>query len=157
MYVFSYSQLIKSNISSKPFYYYTGSHLGQILHSRLRMQCSSLNQHLYRKNIVDSPNCICGLAESTTHYLFHCRRYTAQRQMCTNSINVPINLTTEILLFGSPKLAPNQNVELFLAVQKFVICSKRFTPNGLFFSLSFIVSFFFSCALLFHHLVLPSI
>jgi hypothetical protein len=24
--------------------------------------------------------------------------------------------------------APNQNVELFLAVQKFVICSKRFTP-----------------------------
>jgi hypothetical protein len=36
--------------------------------------------------------------------------------------------TTEILLFGSPKLAPNQNVELFLAVQKFVIRSKRFTP-----------------------------
>jgi hypothetical protein len=51
---------LKSNISSIPFYYYTGSRLGQILHSRLRMQCSSLNQHLYRKNIVDSPNCICG-------------------------------------------------------------------------------------------------
>jgi len=83
-------------ISSKPFYYYTGSRLGQILHSRLRMQCSSLNQHLYRKNIVDSPNCICGLTESTTHYLFHCLRYTAQRQMYINSINVPINLTTEI-------------------------------------------------------------
>jgi hypothetical protein len=32
------------------------------------------------------------------------------------------------LLFGSHKLAPNQNVKLFLAVQKFVICSKRFTP-----------------------------
>jgi hypothetical protein len=82
---------LKSNISSKPFYYYTGSRLGQILHSRLRMQCSSLNQHLYRKNIVDSPNCICGLTESTTHYLFHCPRYTAQRQMYINSINVPIN------------------------------------------------------------------
>jgi hypothetical protein len=119
---------LKSNISSKPFYYYTGSRLGQILHSRLRMQCSSLNQHLYRKNIVDSPNCICGLTESTTHYLFHCPRYTAQRQMYINSINVPINLATEILLFGSPKLAPNQNVELFLAVQKCVIRSKRFTP-----------------------------
>ena len=109
---------LKSNISSKPFYYYTGSRLGQILHSSLRMQCSSLNQHLYRKNIVDSPNCICGLTESTTHYLFHCPRYTAQRQMYINSINVPINVTTEILLFGS----------LFLAVQKFVIRSKRFTP-----------------------------
>jgi hypothetical protein len=110
---------LKSNISSKPFYYYTGSRLGQILHSRLRIQCSSLNQHLYRKNFVDSPNCICGLTAYTTHYLFHYPRYT---------INVPINLTTEILLFGSPKLAPNQNVELFLAIQKCVIRSKRFTP-----------------------------
>ena len=99
--------------SSKPFYYYTGSRRGQILHSRLRMQLSSLNQHLCRKNIVDSPSCICGLTESTTHYLFHCPRYTAQRQMYINSINVPINLTTEILLFGSPKVAPNKNVELF--------------------------------------------
>jgi hypothetical protein len=59
---------------------------------------------------------------------FHCPRYTAQRQMYINSINVPINVTTEILLFGPPKVAPNQNVELFLAVQKFVIRSKRFTP-----------------------------
>jgi hypothetical protein len=118
---------LKSNISSKPFYHYTGSHLGQILHCRLRMQCTSLNQHLYRKNIVDSPNCICGSTQSTTHYLFHYLRYTAQRQMYINSINVPINLTTEILLLGSPKLALNQNVELFLAVQKFIICSKRFT------------------------------
>ena len=109
---------LKSNISSKPFYYYTGSLPGQILYSRLRMQCSSLNQHLYRKNIVDPPNCICVLTKSTTHYLFHCPRYTAQRQMYINSINVPINVTTEILLFGS----------LFLAVQKFVIRSKRFTP-----------------------------
>jgi hypothetical protein len=119
---------LKSNISSKPFYYYTSSRLVQILHSRLRMQCPSLNQQLYRKNIVDSPNCICDLTESTTHYLFHCLRYTAQRQIYINSINVPINLTTEILLFWSPKLAPNQEVELFWVVQKFVICSKWFTP-----------------------------
>jgi hypothetical protein len=56
---------------------------------------------------------------------------TAQRQMYINSINTimgTINMTTEILLFGSPKVAPNQNAELFLAVQKFVIRSKRFTP-----------------------------
>ena len=119
---------LKSNISSKPFYYYTGSRLGQILHSRLRMQCSSLNQHLYRKKTVDSHNRICGLTESTTHYLFHCLRCTAQRQMYITPINVPINLTTEILLFGPHKLAPNQNFELFLAIQKFIICSMRFTP-----------------------------
>ena len=137
---------LKSNISSIPFYYYTGSRLGQILHSRLRMQCSSLNQHLYRKNIVDSPNCICGSTESTTHYLFHCLRYTAQRQMYMyiHSVNVPINLTTERLLFGSPKLALNQNVELFAAIQKCVICSKRFTPYVFCLFLFFSLSLFFS-------------
>jgi hypothetical protein len=48
-------------------------------------QTPSLNQHLHRKNIVDSPNCICGSTESTTHYLFNCLRYTAQRQMYINT------------------------------------------------------------------------
>jgi hypothetical protein len=85
IYCGTYNQIYLQN------HYYTGSRLGQILHSRLRMQCSSLNQHLYRKNIVDSPNCICGSTQSTTHYLFHYLRYTAQRQMYINSINVPIN------------------------------------------------------------------
>ena len=33
---------------TKPIYYYIGTRLGQILHARLRMQCSSLNHHLYR-------------------------------------------------------------------------------------------------------------
>jgi hypothetical protein len=37
-----------------------------------------------------------------------------------DGLSLIINLTTEILLFGSLKLAPNQNVELFLAVKQFV-------------------------------------
>ena len=46
-------QMIKSNLqpqnNTKPIYYYIGTRLGQILHARLRMQCSSLNYHLFRK------------------------------------------------------------------------------------------------------------
>ena len=38
-------------------YFYVGSPFGQILHARLRMQCSALNADLYRKNIVESPSC----------------------------------------------------------------------------------------------------
>jgi hypothetical protein len=68
--------------------------------------------------------------------------------MHIHSINVPINRTTETLLFGSPKLAPNQNVELFLAVQTFAIVSDLHIK----FLFRFFVFFFF-CALLFHHLV----
>jgi hypothetical protein len=33
-------------------HYYVGCRLGQILHTRLRMNCSALNAHLFIKNIV---------------------------------------------------------------------------------------------------------
>ena len=49
-------QIIKSNlqpqINTKPIYYYIGTRLGQILHARLRMQCSSLNHHLFHKKTL---------------------------------------------------------------------------------------------------------
>ena len=49
-------QIIKSNLqpqnNTKPIYYYIGTRLGQILHAGLRMQCSSLNPHLFRKKIL---------------------------------------------------------------------------------------------------------
>ena len=32
-----------------PSYFHVGSRLGQILHARLRMKCSSLKEHLFLK------------------------------------------------------------------------------------------------------------
>ena len=43
----SFKSNLKSNHPQKPPYYYIGKRLGQILHSRLRMHCTSLYQHLY--------------------------------------------------------------------------------------------------------------
>ena len=52
-------QIIKSNIqpqnNTKPIYYYIGTRLGQILHARLRMQCRSLNHHLFHKKHCKFP------------------------------------------------------------------------------------------------------
>ena len=42
----------------------------KIMHARLRNRCSSLNDHLYLKNVVDSPLCRCGAVESTKHFIF---------------------------------------------------------------------------------------
>ena len=47
---------------SPPSYYNAGKRLGQIYHSRLRTKCSSLNEHLFSKNIADSSLCTCGSA-----------------------------------------------------------------------------------------------
>jgi hypothetical protein len=107
--------------------YPTGTRLGQILHARLRMQCSSLNHHLFRKNIVNSPFCQCGAKETTAHFLLHSPRHNATRLRYIHTINLPINLNTDLLLFSSTDLTNTLNTDIFLNVQRFIISSKRFT------------------------------
>ena len=104
------------------------SRLGQIVHARIRMGCSALNSDLFLKNIVNSPHCTCGAIETPTHYLLNCPHYNIPRQRHIFALNLPIPLSTQLLLVGSNELTINQNTEIFLSVQKFILSSKRFTP-----------------------------
>ena len=51
-----FKERIQTENSKCPAYYYSGTRL----HTRLRMNSSSLNEHLFIRNLVDSPNCACG-------------------------------------------------------------------------------------------------
>ena len=82
------------------------------------MQCSSLNDHLFRINIVNSPFCQCGATETTAHFLLHCPRHNATRLRYIHTINLPINLNTDLLLFGSTDSTNTQKTDIFLNVQK---------------------------------------
>jgi len=84
------------------------------------MRSSSLNEHLYIKNIIDNPNCLCGEIESTYHYLFKCPKYTRQR----NSLFRP---SADLLLFGSPDIDIDSNIIVFTTVHKYISQSKRFS------------------------------
>ena len=44
----------------------------QIIHARLRNECSSLKHHLFIRKIVESPLCVCGAVEKYQHYFFEC-------------------------------------------------------------------------------------
>jgi hypothetical protein len=72
----SFISLINNQNSKVPAHYYVGCRLGQILHVRLRMNCTVLNAHLFIKNLVESTNCICGITETVSHFLLDCRRHT---------------------------------------------------------------------------------
>ena len=63
----SFKRLIRKT-NRCPSYYYAGTRKWQIHHTRLRTECA-LNQHLFRKNIVASPLCQCGLQETNTQVL----------------------------------------------------------------------------------------
>ena len=129
----SFKNQVKTIRREIPSYYYKGSRIGQILHSRLRMKCSSLNQHLFNKNLVQSPLCECGEIESNEHFLLKCPIYNDNRRRHLNQIGTIAN-SVNILLFGSINLTSEQNEMIFESVQSYIVSSKPHTsphPPGL--------------------------
>ena len=124
---FQHSNLTQDTLKV-PKYYFCGDRFYQVLHTRLRTECISLNQHLHKRNLVGNPYCICGEVESNTHYLLTCPRYTHMRDEMVTSISQITNLTitTDVLLFGNDEVSDEVNTAIFKAVQKFIKTSKRF-------------------------------
>ena len=123
--VASFKYRLNRDLLKPPKYFNCGSRIGQIMHARLRMECSSLNAHLYRKNIVPSPSCSCGGFESVYHFFFECPNYADIRtRYLPNNLK---DLNTNQLLCGMPNATVTDNETLFCQVQEFIIRSRRFT------------------------------
>ena len=124
----TFKHLLTQDTPKVPKYYFCGDRFYQVLHTRLRTECSSLNQHLHKRNLVGNPYCLCGEVESNTHYLLTCPRYTHMRDEMVTSISQITNLTitTDVLLFGNDEVSDEVNTTIFEAVQKFIKTSKRF-------------------------------
>ena len=107
-----------------PVYFYFGNRAAQIYHTRLRLECSSLNSHLFKKNLIDSPRCSCGQIETVKHYLFDCTNYTQLRhQALSDVLHLPVN----DLISGNSNLSIEENVTVFDSVQTFITLTGRFT------------------------------
>ncbi len=115
---------INLNIRKSSPLFNIGNRREQILHARLRLSCSALNYDLYRKNIVNSPLCTCGAQETVTHFLLHCPLYQQQRNELLTNINIPP--LTENLLYGNEHLTFEENKDIFLQLQKFIMSTNRF-------------------------------
>lgn len=122
----SFKKNLNTDIITIPKYYYTGNRMAQILHTRLRTNCSSLNLDLFHKNITDSPLCNCGSIEDAQHFFFHCRYYTAQRQELLTAISVYQTPNLDILLYGDTSLPNEANEKIFESVHKYIFKTKRF-------------------------------
>ena len=120
---------LNTNVTLPPRHFYEGKRLGQILHCRLRTNCSALNQHLFSKSIVQCSLCACGLVEDTGHFLLYCPLYLNHRDDMLRSINHLCQPSLNILLYGDPNLNDNDNKQIFLSVQKYILNTKRFQAN----------------------------
>ena len=73
---------------------------GQILHARIRLECSSLSHHLFKKNLVGSSLYTCGLPETSSYFLLFCTNYDLLRQRYLSVL--PHRLSLLLLLNGDP-------------------------------------------------------
>ena len=122
----TFKRKLNSDVTKIPSFYFVGVRLGQIYHARLRTSCCSLNQHLFSKNIIDSPLCVCQGVEDTYHFLFNCERFYNLRQELFNKIISICQPSLNILPFGGEQLTDFENRHIFIAVQEFLLKSKRF-------------------------------
>ena len=108
--------------SSSPQLFDHGPRNLQILHTRLRTNCSSLAAHLFRKkNINDSPNCIsCDEIEDCNHFFFHCDKFSVERAQLINSVSQICSPSLYVFLFGDPSLCVDENCIIFDHVQRFI-------------------------------------
>ena len=105
-----------------PLYYNLGTRKGMILHARLRMNCSDLNHHLYLRHLQEDQTCQCGHpVEDTEHFLKNCPLYNEARELY-----LPVDIPTNILLYGNDELNYDGNKDIFESVNKFIIHSERF-------------------------------
>ena len=116
---------LNRNLKRPPKYYNAGTRIGQILHARMRMQCSSLNSDLYRKKIVESPSCECGNFESAYHFLTTCPRFTAERRQYLADL-LP-HYSVRELLYGKDGQTDLENESMFIQVQEYIVKSGRFS------------------------------
>ena len=111
----AFKQQLTNATPAIPEYYNSGVRLDQILHTRLRTECSSLNQHLFKRNVVESPNCVCGETESNEHFLLECPRYLIRKNLLNtirNHTTLLANVSTDLLLFGDRELSVQNNTTI---------------------------------------------
>ena len=119
------SRLDHDKPKSNPLFSY-GVRRYQILHTRIRNNCSALKQHLFSKNVVDSPFCSCGHIESSTHYFLECTLYNNLRVNLLDSVSQYTTPSINILLRGDESLSLDNNKSIFGFVHHYIRLSGRF-------------------------------
>ena len=72
-----FKQSLSLSDSKVPAYYYFEERSAQVIHCRLRLEMSNINNDLVNRNLSTDPKCSCVYSKETTeHYLLHCPNYS---------------------------------------------------------------------------------
>ena len=96
-----------------PKHFYVDKRKAQILYTRLRTNCSSLNLDLSLRNISDSPLCQCGSVDNAQYFFFHCRNYHVPRTELLNTVSQYQTPSLSLLLYGNDSFSLQTNTVIF--------------------------------------------
>ena len=120
----AFKQLLKRSIFRSPEipnYFVSGQRISSVYHCRIRNNCSNLNDDLFNNHLKPTAACDCGFeSEDAENYFFFCNRFTQQRTSLFQAIRKFQPVRIRLLLYGSPDLSDDDNVELFSYVQHFI-------------------------------------
>ena len=100
-----------------------------ILYSRLKYECSGLNAHLYKCNIIDSPACACRTGdEDVFHFIYQCPFYVVPREHLMFDLDRLglENLSIPVLFNLDAQLAPDMVLRVQNLIYTFIRCTRRF-------------------------------
>ena len=97
-----------------------GNRYTSVIHARLRNNCSSLNNGLFKNHIHDNLLYdLCGVIEDVTHYFFHCIAYFDERQVFNDTFRGFEPLSTNLILFENENWNTETNMVLFRAIHRY--------------------------------------
>ena len=109
---------------SVPVYSYIGARHPQIIHTKLRLHISDLNDDLVNRHVSNDASCKCGaVSETVEHYLLHCPLYTQARDYTIQTLPSHY-ITIPVYKAVAQIFPPLPNSAMFLTVHEFIIRTK---------------------------------
>ena len=122
-----FKKAVTPNLQKPPEFFSFGPRRLNILHTKLRYNCSALNYDLYCVNLSETSNCACGyFCENSYHYFMECPTYHTLRVDMLSKLRSYYPVNIDMLLSGKPELSNAENEDIFLIVQTFIRKSNRF-------------------------------
>ena len=126
----NFKRLLRKDDVCVPSFYLGGDRYSEIIHCKLRLEISDLQDDLVKRHLANYSTCRCGHhCENAHHYLFDCPLFDEARSTTLHHIN-PIDhrdFTLDCLLYGNPARSTVENMQLFECVKSYISKSNRFT------------------------------
>ena len=122
-----FKRLLSLNDVKVPQLYYSVNRFTEIIHCKIRLEISDLNNHLYQRHLRENSICDCGFQiENAQHFFFDCPLHQQARRQSILSIPNFYTLPLETLTHGDIRKSSDDNKFIFDMVQKFIVLSNRF-------------------------------